>query len=75
MTEELALILIFKTNISTLSDQLRVQKLFADLAHIEDWHVDSEDVDCVLRIVTHKFEPEAIIKQLNDLGFECTELA
>jgi hypothetical protein len=74
MTEDLTNILIFKTNISTFSDKLRLQKLFLEKGAVDEWHVDSEDVDCVLRVVSSAISAGEIIQLLGQAGFECEEL-
>lgn len=74
MTEDLTHIMIFKTNITTFSDKLSVQKLFSEILTIDDWHVDSEDVDYVLRVVSYDYNADQIISQINSIGFQCEEL-
>lgn len=74
MTEDLTHIMIFKTNVATDSDRLRVEKLFSETLAIDDWHVDSEDVDYVLRVVSYDYSTAQIISQLNGIGFQCEEL-
>lgn len=74
MIEDLTHILIFKTNISTFSDKLRVQQLFAGYPAIEEWNLDAEDIDCVLRVVSHVLSAREVIQMLQDTGFQCQEL-
>jgi hypothetical protein len=71
--EELAHVHVFKTNIRTETDKLVVKELF-DQPAVHDWHVDTEDVDCVLRIVSRELEPQHIISALTQKGFMCSEL-
>jgi len=72
--EELTHILVFKTDIKTDNDKMRVAELFKENNSIEEWHVDCEDVDCVLRIVSFKLSPYEIVKLINRIGFQCQEL-
>ena len=67
-------ILIFKTNIQTESDRLRIQSVLDHLDGIEKWNVDLQDIDCVLRIESRQFSPAEIILIINRCGFECAEL-
>ena len=41
---------------------------------ISEWNVDTEDVDCVLRIVSHSLTHDHIISEIKKLGFQCNEL-
>ncbi|PBQ33268.1 hypothetical protein CNR22_16295 [Sphingobacteriaceae bacterium] len=72
--EELTHILIFKTNISTTEDKLRVKEVLSNTAFVNEWSVDCEDIDCVLRIVSYELSAEQIINLINQAGFECREL-
>jgi accessory colonization factor AcfC len=74
MKTDLNNILIFKTNIQTSGDQERVQDTLDALDTIQQWNIDLNDVDCVLRIVSETLKPEQIISVINDQGFECAEL-
>jgi hypothetical protein len=74
MTIDVSNILIFKTNIQTEFDKLRV-KYVLDASHkVLKWSIDMEDVDHVLRIVSDSLTPEQIISVLDYVGFECAEL-
>ena len=74
MTTDINHILIFKTNIQTKLDKLRIQHELDTLDTIQQWNIDLEDIDCVLRIVSDRLTPEQIISVVNDSGFECSEL-
>jgi hypothetical protein len=74
MTEILDNILIFKTNIRTLLDKENVGRILDSLAFIEEWNVDLEDVDCVLRIVSKDTDPKKVINNITKAGYECCEL-
>jgi hypothetical protein len=67
-------ILVFKTNIRTVYDKDNVGKILNTLASIEEWSVDMEDVDCVLRIVSKNTDANKIIENITKAGYECCEL-
>jgi len=74
MTENLTHILIFKTNIDTEADKLRIQALAADLPMVEDLSIDIDDIDRVLRVVSHELKAQQIINLINKAGYQCQEL-
>jgi hypothetical protein len=41
---------------------------------IQQWNIDYEDVDCVLRIVSDSLSHQNIITIINQHGFGCSEL-
>jgi hypothetical protein len=67
-------ILLFKTNCKTIADKLALQSLLEKQGGIEEWNLDQEDCDCVLRIVAYTIGHDCIIKLLNQNGYECGEL-
>jgi accessory colonization factor AcfC len=67
-------ILVFKTNIQTAFDKIRIQDALDSIDAIEKWNVDLQDTDCVLRIVSDTLTPGQIISVINHRGFECSEL-
>ena len=74
MTIDINHILIFKTNIETECDKLRIQNALNAHDEIEQWNIDFNDVDRVLRIVTDSLTAGQIISIINHNGFECAEL-
>ena len=72
METKLEHILIFKTNIRLVCDNCR-RTLDADPA-IQQWSVDSNDTDCVLRIVSETLKSNDINNLIYALGYECSEL-
>jgi hypothetical protein len=74
MKQDLSHILIFKTNIRTESDRLTIKESLDVHESIKEWHVDTEDVDCVLRVVSFNARPEEIIRVIEQKGYWCTEL-
>ncbi len=65
---------VFKTNIKTNEDLLRVNDDLSGHQHIQEWSVDMEDVDCVLRVVASHIGAHDIISIINHAGFNCQEL-
>ena len=65
---------IFKTDIGKLCTNCAVHKILDSTTAIAQWSIDTDDQDCVLRIVSPTLTPQAIISMINDLGHECTEL-
>lgn len=77
MSTELNNILVFKTNIQTETDKLRVQPILDSHSCIAQWNIDQQDVDCVLRVVTTpltSLTPQQIISAIRQHGFDCAEL-
>lgn len=72
--ENLTHILIFKTNIKTETDKIRIAQLLDTVKEIEEWSVDCDDVDCVLRVVSHTLTPRQITELLAQKNFQCEEL-
>jgi hypothetical protein len=67
-------LLIFKTNIREICSNCEMHKALASHAEIHHWSIDTDDVDCVLRISTGTLTPSAIISLINTLGYQCSEL-
>lgn len=66
-------ILLFKTNFETEADKEVLSNLLKK-AGVSNWHIDCEDCDRVLRIVSDKIQHQTIIKLINDHGYDCCEL-
>jgi len=67
-------ILIFKTNIQTDSDKSVIRELLDTHHAIERWTVDTDDADCVLRIVAQRMSATDIITLITRTGYLCQEL-
>lgn len=67
-------ILIFKTNISSQSQKENAKSILDAIDHIEEWSIDMEDVDRVLRVVSREPNINEIINKLTNAGHECSEL-
>jgi len=74
MTIDLSNILIFKTNIQTEFDKLRIKNVLDASQKVLKWNIDMDDSDRVLRVVSDSLSPEQIISVLEYVGFECSEL-
>jgi hypothetical protein len=64
MTIDLSNIFIFKTNIQTEFDKLRIKNVLDASQKVLKWNIDMED----------SLRPEQIISVLEYVGFECSEL-
>ena len=67
-------IFILRTNVKTETGRLLLKTVFDHNDHIQQWNLDLEDIDCVLRIVSPTLCYETIINLINQLGFEGSEL-
>ncbi|MBS0032158.1 hypothetical protein ACTJJ0_22425 [Chitinophaga sp. 22321] len=67
-------ILVFKTNIATQADRLKVAPLLDQQPFIERWTVDMEDVDRVLRVVANEPATDNIIALVRASDYDCAEL-
>ncbi|MEP6796477.1 MAG: hypothetical protein ABJB16_19265 [Saprospiraceae bacterium] len=67
-------ILIFKTNVKSEPDQERLREIFDSIPLINRWNVDTDDIDCVLRVVTRQVQANDIIRILTETGYQCQEL-
>lgn len=67
-------ILLFKTNCKTTADKQLLQSLLKKQEGVDEWNLDLEDCDCVLRIITYTLNEECIIKLINNNGYECCKL-
>lgn len=67
-------ILVFATNIRTNNDKQLISRALNKISEIQEWNIDQEDVDCVLRIVSETLSEEQIINILYQHNFNCTPL-
>jgi hypothetical protein len=67
-------ILVFATNIKCKADKEFIIDILNKNTVIQQWSIDLEDIDCVLRIVSIILTAIDIIKIINTLGFNCKEL-
>jgi hypothetical protein len=64
---------VFKTNIKQPEDILIIEEVL-NTPSIHQWTIDSDDCDCVLRVVTSDLSAEHIIQQITNKGYLCGEL-
>jgi hypothetical protein len=74
MENQIENILVFATNIRTENDKQTISKILDENPEIQQWNIDQEDIDCVLRIETNTLSEEQIINLLGSLNFECSAL-
>ncbi|WP_140486557.1 hypothetical protein [Flavobacterium sp. GSA192] len=67
-------ILIFGTNIKTEYDKMIISKVLNSNPEIEQWNIDLEDIDSVLRIESRTLNASQIIKMITEQDFKCSEL-
>lgn len=74
MENQIDNILVFATNIKTENDKQKIIEILDANSEINQWTIDQEDIDCVLRIVSDTLSEEQIIELLNDQNFKCSIL-
>lgn len=74
MKQKIDHILIFRTNIKTQSDVTIISSVMSSEQQIIEWSIDTEDVDCVLRVVSELLAPKHIIELITKQGFLCLEM-
>lgn len=67
-------ILIFKTNICEVDQHSDLHRTLTAHPEIIEWSVDTEDTDCVLRVVSEKLQPDHITEIITQHGYHCSEL-
>ncbi len=67
-------ILVFKTNIQSDEDKHQLRNIMGTLPSVNRWNVDTDDIDCVLRIETSELTPTQIIHHITNAGYQCQEL-
>lgn len=67
-------ILLFKTDIDSESDRLAIRPILDTNQQVEQWNVDLDDEDFVLRIISYSLKHQQIIELMNHHGYECCEL-
>lgn len=68
-------IMVFKTDVHKPEMVNQLNSLFSMREQIEEWTVDTEDIDNVLRIVCEKSLTEyEVISLMKTKGFSCEEM-
>jgi hypothetical protein len=66
-------ILLFKTTIRTEADKRFIASVM-EARQIEQWTVDLQDIDCVLRIVSPTLQTTEVIAFISENGYLCEVL-
>jgi hypothetical protein len=74
MIMDLTNIFVFKTNIHTEFDMLRIKNVLDASRKVLKWNLDMDDADHVLRVVSDLLTPAQIISVIHYVGFECAEI-
>jgi cell fate (sporulation/competence/biofilm development) regulator YmcA (YheA/YmcA/DUF963 family) len=74
MKNTLQNILVFATNVRTETDRRNISVVLNKNPAIQQWNIDQEDVDCVLRIVSETLSEKEIIELIVSQDFKCTIL-
>ena len=67
-------ILVFKTNITSSVQVASLAEVLDTTDDIEDWNIDIQDCDHILRVVSRGIGTRDVIASLKGLGFHCEEL-
>ena len=67
-------ILIFKTNINSKQDYLKVKTALENKFDIIEISIDYEDCDKVLRIISKNCSPQSVTDEVKIFNFFCEEL-
>jgi hypothetical protein len=67
-------VLIFATNVDNRKAVNKVQPLLTAVPAIEQWNIDLEDCDHILRVVSNELCPREVESLLQSAGFDCREL-
>ncbi|MDR6843637.1 hypothetical protein [Flavobacterium granuli] len=74
MENQIENVLVFATNIATENDKQKISNILDGNTEIQQWTLDLEDIDRVLRIVSDTLSEEQIIKLLDNKNFNCSAL-
>jgi hypothetical protein len=75
METDLNTIHIFRTNIEEIAPDCAICQKLNNHSDIQEWSIDCEDIDCVLRVVSETLTPDEIINMITEAGHECQELS
>lgn len=74
METNLNAIHVFKTDVLKKKPDCPMHSTLDNHSDIQQWSIDYEDVDCVLRVVSEVLKPNEIIGIVNEFGYTCQEL-
>lgn len=66
--------LIFKTDIESKRKVHALRSVFNHHRNINDWSIDMEDIDNVLRVASEELTERDVIDLVNKCGFYCEVL-
>jgi len=67
-------ILVFKTNVTSKKKVSKVSPLLTSVSNIQQWNIDLDDCDKVLRVVVTELKPGSVESLLQTAGFDCQVL-
>ena len=67
-------ILVFKTNVTSKKKVSKVKPLLTSVPSIQQWNIDLDDCDKVLRVVASGLRPGSVESLLHTAGFNCQVL-
>lgn len=67
-------ILVFKTNVTSKKKVSKVSPLLTSFPTIQQWNIDLEDCDKILRVVGTGLAPGFVESLLQRAGFNCQEM-
>ncbi|HTD98110.1 MAG TPA: hypothetical protein VK668_02445 [Mucilaginibacter sp.] len=67
-------ILVFKTNVTSKKKVSRISPLLTSVSNIQQWNIDLDDCDKVLRVVATELKPGSVESLLHTAGFNCQVL-
>lgn len=67
-------VLIFKTNINSLEDFRRIEKILYAIPSVSECTIDIEDEDKILRVISENLSSNKIENEICKNGFFCKEL-
>jgi hypothetical protein len=68
------MILVFKTDVSTIQRVLQLKNTLNKMLAYSKWNFDLEDCDNIFRVEGENISSFAIVNMMQDLGLECEEL-
>jgi hypothetical protein len=74
MNTQIENVLVFRSNIGTEEDMERVSSVLDGHPMIEQWSLDLNDVDFVLRVISCSLKQCDVIALVANCGYACEEL-
>ena len=67
-------ILVFQTKVANDAELSRLAEILDTSPAIQEWTLDQQDVDKVLRVISEELHPDDIVHLLSGHGLYCREL-